>query len=206
MSIRTRKQNPQKYENNRINLLMAVIFVIGAATIVKLYDLQVRKYDHYMDMAKRQQQSMSKVEPQRGRIFIQDNQEWSSDNELFPLATNKDFATLYARPNAIKNPQAVAEGLFSVIDQPFIEKDVENDLAFSEYATSSSETLKAAAKELEVRKRKDALIAEYVSMLSRPNDPYEVIEPKIELDDAQRIKAMGLEGVDYSPIQGRYYP
>ncbi|NTU99226.1 penicillin-binding protein 2, partial [Candidatus Falkowbacteria bacterium] len=48
--------------------------------------------------------------------------------------------------------------------------------------------------------------AEYVSMLSRPNDPYEVIEPKIELDDAQRIKAMGLEGVDYSPIQGRYYP
>lgn len=206
MSFRARKQSSNQQKDNRINFLVAIIFIIGLATIAKLYDLQILRHEHYEVLAARQQQGRSTLEPRRGRIFIQDSQEWDARAELFPLATNKQFATLYARPNTIKDPAAVAEKLFAALDQPKIESEVTAMLARDPEFASSSEDFRQVKRELEVRQRKDKIMAEYLGLLSKSDDPYAPLAKHLEQEAADQIKEQGIEGIDYSLEEGRFYP
>ena len=83
--------------NNRINFLVAIVFLFGCFIFYRLYDLQVIKYDLYQARADDQHQVYNILEPERGKIFIED---FTVDGErsLYPFATNKDFALLYAIP------------------------------------------------------------------------------------------------------------
>ncbi|NCO79718.1 hypothetical protein GW884_00285, partial [Candidatus Falkowbacteria bacterium] len=84
----------RKLNNNRINLIMAIIFLFAGAIIFRLISLQVASYDYYLSLASNQQQFFSLLEPKRGRIFLQDDAN-NSGSALYPIATNKDFALLY---------------------------------------------------------------------------------------------------------------
>lgn len=109
--------------NNRINFLIAIVFLFGLSVIYRLYGLQVMKYDLYVARADDQHQIYNILEPERGRIFIEDR---SSDGEnvLYPLATNKDFAHLYAVPKDVENPQTLAFNFFELFDRQKLEKEV----------------------------------------------------------------------------------
>lgn len=120
-----------KTKDNRIKVVMAIVFLFGFFTVLKLYDLQFRKYDLYSDMANGQHQISSQLEPERGSIYINDYNEGGGD-VLYPFATNKDFAFLYAVPKDIKDPNFLAENLYEIFDKKNVEEEVDALLAQEE--------------------------------------------------------------------------
>ena len=144
--------------NNRINLVIAVIFLLGGLVLYRLYDLQIRKYDLYVALASSQHVAYSKLEPARGRIFIQDSY---GESKLYPIATNKDFALVYAVPKDIENPQEVAE-----------QKKQET---LARIKTSSEEDLKKIQKNIEEQEKVTPLI-DMNSMVKSPIEEKNKIE------------------------------
>ncbi|MFH1233709.1 MAG: penicillin-binding protein 2 [Patescibacteria group bacterium] len=113
-----------KANNNRINLIMAIIFLFGGAIIFRLFSLQVMQHDYYLATASDQQQISSLLEPKRGRIFFQDSAKNSGDN-LYPIANNKDFALIYTVPKNVKQANAIAEQFYLIFKEQEVIKEVD---------------------------------------------------------------------------------
>jgi len=92
--------------------------------LFRLFSLQVKEYDLYAAKATGQHFSFNVLEPERGKIFVQDNV--SGDNgKLYPVATNREFALVYAVPRDIKNPEFAAEALYETFKREGIEREVD---------------------------------------------------------------------------------
>lgn len=180
--------------------------MLGATAIYKLYDLQIRQHGRYVALAQRQQQGVSTLLPKRGRVFIQDSQEFKANGELFPLATNKQFATIYAKPSLIKDVPAAAEALYSTYNQKRVEREIDDLIANDPTMASSTAEFRQVKKELELRQRKEKIINEYLAVLGKKDDPYVPISKKVEEEEALAIKALKIEGLNYDMFQDRYYP
>jgi len=211
--------------NNRINLMMAIIFLLGSLILYKLYNLQVVEHDLYTALASGQHQIYSHLEPERGKIFIQDNSGGSSGSEIYPVATNKEFALVYAIPKEIKEPQKIAESLYIIFKQSEVEQEVEQlmqqldderlekELAFvaslnlsgKEKAAKEQEVirnhemiiadkeyqeLKNIKREAEIDSRKEAIINNYLKILTKKNDPYEPIARKVDEKTLRELYAL----------------
>ncbi|NTW22209.1 penicillin-binding protein 2 [Candidatus Falkowbacteria bacterium] len=206
MSFRQRNNKKNATQDNRIRFIMAVVFLLGATAIYKLYDLQIRQHGRYVALAQRQQQGVSTLLPKRGRVFIQDSQEFKANGELFPLATNKQFATIYAKPSLIKDVPAAAEALYSTYNQKRVEREIDDLIANDPTMASSTAEFRQVKKELELRQRKEKIINEYLAVLGKKDDPYVPISKKVEEEEALAIKALKIEGLNYDMFQDRYYP
>jgi cell division protein FtsI (penicillin-binding protein 3) len=84
-------------------MALVLVGVWLAALGVRLYDLQVRKHDHYASIARRQQQDIVELEPPRGTIYDARGRE---------LAVSVNAESLFANPADVENPVRVA-GLLS---------------------------------------------------------------------------------------------
>ncbi|MBI2459482.1 MAG: penicillin-binding protein 2 [Parcubacteria group bacterium] len=120
-----RQANSDKINNNRLNLISAIIFLLAGVIVYKLIDLQVLNYDLYYNLASGQHQIYNLLSPTRGRIFIQ-NDVSGADNQLYPIAANKSFALLFAVPKSIKAPEQISQQLYLVFKKEKVEKEVDN--------------------------------------------------------------------------------
>jgi cell division protein FtsI/penicillin-binding protein 2 len=160
------QSNIDKINNSRINLIIAIIFLLAGFIIFKLFDLQVLNYELYYNLASGQHQVFSLLEPARGRIFIQNDQA-SKNNQLYPMATNKNFALLFAAPKEIKEPEKISEQLYLVFKREEMEKEVDELLK-----KEDEDSLKAQIKALgdlknEENKAKEAeIIANHQRLLA----------------------------------------
>lgn len=119
-----KKKYGEVNNNNRINLILAIIFLLGLSILIKLFNLQVFKYELFTEKANSQHQVFNILEQQRGRIFFQDS--IKGDNEkLYPAASNKEYALVYAIPEEIKDIEAAAEKLYVFFKKESVEKEVE---------------------------------------------------------------------------------
>lgn len=153
-----------KDSNNRLRLVIAVIFLLSGALVYKLFNVQIAQCDWYTALASSQHQVYSKLRPDRGQIFLKekiDNKE-----KFYPIATNKDFALLYAVPKNISDPALMAEKIYDFFDQPKI-------------ATSSDSSTGTSSPNI----IKEEKIKEYLTHLDRPGDPYEPLKNKISSDE-----------------------
>jgi cell division protein FtsI/penicillin-binding protein 2 len=133
------KREKEKY--GRLNFILAIVFLMVGAVIARLVSLQVMQYDLYMALATGQHQVNSQIEPSRGRIFIRDAQEGSG--KLYPLATNKDFAHVYAVPTKIKDPLYASEQLYEIFDKTALEEGVLENLRKMNFFIPCSTALRA---------------------------------------------------------------
>lgn len=125
MSFWKKKQgHNDKINNSRINLIIAIIFLLAGGLIYKLINLQILNYDLYYNLASGQHQIYNLLSPARGRIFIQNDLN-SEVNQLYPVATNKNFALLFAVPKDIEEPEKISEQLYLIFKKEKIEKEVE---------------------------------------------------------------------------------
>lgn len=196
------KKNHYSLNNNRINFLMAVIFLFCSLMIYKLYNLQIVKNDLYIALASDQHQITSILEPERGKIYIQDNH----GNKLYPVATNKEFALVYAIPQDIKNKKEVAEQLVEIFKLPQLEKEVDELLNKLEEGNEIDKEFRPVKREAEINLRKEIMVEEYLKILTKRNDPYEPIAERVEEETLNKIKQLNLEGIDYIIKNYRYYP
>ena len=118
------QRNFNKINNSRINLIIAIVFLLFGFIIFKLFDLQVLNYELYYSLASDQHQIFNLLEPERGRIFIQ-NDEIGSANQYYPIATNKNFYILFAVPKDIDKAELISQELYLTFKQKKTEKEVD---------------------------------------------------------------------------------
>lgn len=205
-----KQSNNNKINNSRISLITAIIFLLAAAIVYKLIDLQILNYDLYHNLASGQHQVYNMLNPVRGRIFIQNG------NNFYPIATNKNFALLFAIPKDIKDikeAEKISQSLYEIFKKEKIEKEV--DKAFEKedennlnaklkeagdardeagklkreeimarhkelLADKTFRELRLAKRELEIDSRKKNIISAYIKKLDKPGDVYEPLEQKID--------------------------
>ncbi|MDD3285112.1 MAG: penicillin-binding protein 2 [Patescibacteria group bacterium] len=112
--------------NPRLRLFAALVFLLLAAIIYRLYFLQIAQGDWYSALASGQHQISSLLQPARGKIML--HEKLNGQDQLYPLATNKDFSFLYAVPKDIKNPRDLADKLFDFFDKPELEAKAKLEL------------------------------------------------------------------------------
>jgi len=204
-------------KDNRLKIVMAVIFLLAAAVIAKLFNLQIIEHDLYFALASSQQQVSSKLEPERGRIIIQDSRDLLSSS-TYSSVINKEFAQVYAVPDKIANPSEAAEKLYNIFDKERIEKEVEVLLSQNEYFANASSTVnplgndrasieeyRQIKKEAEIKLRKDAKLEEYIKKLAKKNDPYEPIKNKVDDQTLGKLKQENIIGISNFNENYRYY-
>ncbi len=207
-SIRARKK-PER--NNRINIVTAVVFLLLVVFVYQLYKIQVSEHDYFSVLASRQHNVHSKLLPDRGEILVRTGE---GGEGLYPIATNKDFALIFAIPKDVDEPLPLAEKLYSFFDQEEIEEEVREyfekkdkeklmnklreipvDLPEEERGVRSAEIEREFESkrqtevwqeereeeiEEEIEKREEGRVDYYVEILSREDDPYRVLERKVE--------------------------
>ena len=156
---------------SRWRLVVAIIFLFAGAIVYKLFSLQITQCDLYTAMAAGQQQVSSKLKPERGKIYFTDTT--NNEEKLFPVATNKDFAVLYAIPKDVANPRELAEKFYDFFDKPRLEAEATKD-------SSSTPVFIATS-------TKEAVMAGYLKRLDRPGDLYESLDNK-KLDNENLLK------------------
>ncbi len=84
----------------RINLVLILIFILGAAVIGRLFIVQIQEHDIHKAMALGQQNVFVDVEGERGGVFIQDKK-----GNLYPLAvdqkTEEGIKRYYPQKNSL---------------------------------------------------------------------------------------------------------
>jgi len=156
----------EKINNSRINFIIAIIFLLVGLIIFKLFSLQVMNYDLYRDLAAGQHEIYSLLQPQRGRIFLQ-NEEQGKTSSLYPVATNKNFALLYAVPKDVKEPEKIADLFYELFKRVKIEKEVDELLIKDEADALKAKLAPWAEKNDEAAKAKVIeLMAEHERLLN----------------------------------------
>jgi len=209
MSFWKKRQNSgDKINNSRINLIIAIIFLLVGIIIYKLINLQIFNYDYYYNLASDQHQIYNLLSPTRGRIFIQ-NDVTSTDNQLYPVATNKNFALLFAVPKDIKEADKISEQLYQVFKKEKIEQEVE-EIFKKEDADNLNVQLKALGeikdeaykiKEAEIIARQQALSADKMFQdLRQVRREAEINLRKKVIIDAY-LKKLNKPGDIYEPLE-----
>ncbi len=163
-----------KISPNRLRLVVAIIFLLSGALVYKLFAIQIGQFDLYTALASSQHQVYSQLKPERGKIFL--SEQINNQEKLYPLATNKDFAMLYAVPKEISNPREVAEKLYQFFDEPNLKKE-------SSAAASTSTSALATEFHLIATATKEAFISDYLKKLDKPGDPYESLNKKLDTEE-----------------------
>ncbi len=106
--------NPQTPQNEvnpikRIRFWYTLLIFIMAVFLVRLFYLQVIKYDHYKKIALQAQTKEYEIRAERGLISAHDGK------NIVPIVLNETRYTLFADPKFIEDPKEVAEAISGVI-------------------------------------------------------------------------------------------
>lgn len=108
--LRNGKSKNKKYSDSRISILFLSIFFFAFLIIFRLYNLQILSCDYYKDLAQGQHSIFSNLIPERGEIFLKDN------DGAYPVAVNKSTKLAFAVPREMTDPKKVAEVLSKTLE------------------------------------------------------------------------------------------
>ncbi|MFC1612906.1 peptidoglycan D,D-transpeptidase FtsI family protein [Patescibacteria group bacterium] len=169
-------QNFKKTGNWRINIFALFVFLFIGLIIFRLFKLQVIDSNFYEVLASGQHEFFEKLVPHRGSIFIHN----------YTLDNNSKKQDLYEG----LYPVAVNKKYNFVYVEPIRVEDQEK-------------TTEALSRILEFDETEKEVLIE---KLSRKDDPYEPLEHKVENNKINKIKSLGLKGVNYIEEYFRHYP
>jgi len=95
--------------DKRISALTIVVFLLALIIVARLFSFQILQHDFYSLMASEKHEVYKKLFPQRGSIYVRE------DQELYPLVTNKDYYLVYAEPSKIKSPNTVIDKITPIL-------------------------------------------------------------------------------------------
>ncbi len=203
-----------KINNNRLNFILAIIFLLGGLIIYKLFSLQVVNHDWYVALASSQHQIINQLEPRRGSIFYQDavkNEPNGGQDSLYPAATNKNFAQIYAIPKDVKEADKIAEQLYIFFKKEMLEKEVDEIFKKQDEDRLKSE-LKAAdnlsaeekiIKQEEITRNFNLLVNDKTFMELRAVKREAEIKLRKEKIIADYLKILNKEGDPYEPLEAK---
>jgi cell division protein FtsI/penicillin-binding protein 2 len=207
-----RRDNRESTHNNRINILIAIVFLFALAIIGRLFYLQVLKHQFYLTEANSQQQTESTLIAERGNIYLADDQNKSDGEVLYPLATNKQFALLYAIPRDITSQaerEDIAGKLFYVFDQANAAKQVDDNFLQIDQAELAAElapvaSLPAAEKKIQtdqITHQYNLLHADRTWLSVRAKKREEAIDNIKKSDIAAYLEILGRSDLQYAVLE-----
>lgn len=113
---KSRFEKKPRPKDGRVEILRGIFILFGAAIIIKLFMLQIIQGGFYAALASDQHEIYKTLFPLRGEIFVRDHNSLSEEPELYPMATNKEYKTIYAQPRFISNPKMIAEILSPILE------------------------------------------------------------------------------------------
>ncbi len=135
--------------NFRIYFLFFFIFIVAVFALGKLYFLQVIRHSLYEEIAQNQHEKTMMISANRGEIFLKDD-----NDELYPLAINRELKMAYAVPREIKDFNDAAARISEILG---LEKDFLVDKLDDQ--EDVFEILKHKLSDEEVQKIKEAKIS-----------------------------------------------
>jgi len=170
------KPQPLKISAHRWRVVLAFVFLLSGSLLFKLFSLQVREFDMYAAMASGQQQVASVLRPERGLIYFTET--INGTERLFPVATNKSFASMYVVPKDVTSPDEMAEKLFNFFDKPELEKQLVAAAALEVKPATATSVIATELVSI-ATSTKNGLLQNYLKRLNKPGDPYEPLENKL---------------------------
>jgi cell division protein FtsI/penicillin-binding protein 2 len=206
-----RKNNLKKRaaKNNwRVAVLKFFIIVLVTATVVKLFNLQVRGRELYSIMASTQHEIYQKLFPKRGRIFARDKDN-NGEDKFFPLTINKEYGLIFAQPNLISDPDGAARQIYHLL----FKEEIENTKTRKHEDNETQEHENNDVEGVEEEKEGDSddyldseIFENLLSKLNKEDDPYEPLKHKVDLETVEEIKKLGIKGINSRKELWRYYP
>lgn len=177
----------------RLGIMGFIFSLFIGAIIARLVKLQIIDYDFYKTVADKQHKITKTILPLRGIIYWQSTRlkdaERYLENNLSPVATNKNFYLLYAQPYLVDDPEQAANKLVEVFIPAIKKEPGKNDVL---YQTNQEQRLK--------------LYTKFFERLNKENDPYEPLENKVSEEIRDQVMVLGLKGVDVIEETWRFYP
>lgn len=198
---RTYQRPKERKRYDRIHVLAAMFFLFVVVVVYRLFDIQVLRHNFYEALASGQHDISEKLIPERGEIFVRDR---FSDDKLYPVAANKEFALVYAVPKRIKDAKAAAESL-----APLLELEVEDILARLEKKDDSYEPLKKQVPE-ETADKIEALNIEGIEFSTEAYRYYpegnalSQVLGFVGYRGDERVGQYGIEGYFQNELAGQY--
>jgi cell division protein FtsI/penicillin-binding protein 2 len=93
----------------RIRIWYGLLVILFAIFLVRLFYLQVIRYDYYTSSALKTQLRQYEISPERGVIEVQNG------NDRVPIVLNEPRFTLFADPVLISNPEEAAKAVSQII-------------------------------------------------------------------------------------------
>lgn len=107
------QQNPSFVSSiRRIQVLYALLAVVGVIFILRLFYLQVIKHGYYQSEALAAQLKQFEIPAERGGIYAYDG------GEIVPLVLNETRYKIVADPEIVNDPDATAQALSGVLGRP----------------------------------------------------------------------------------------
>lgn len=103
-------QNQQADSIMRTRLWYAVVMLIFAVFVIRLFYTQIIRYDHYKSMALSDQTREYDVMPERGRIYAE------LGGQTIPLVLNQKLYVVFADPSLVKKPAETAAEVAKILD------------------------------------------------------------------------------------------
>ncbi|HET6924483.1 MAG TPA: penicillin-binding transpeptidase domain-containing protein, partial [Candidatus Saccharimonadales bacterium] len=103
-------QAPAAHAVKRVRTWYTLLILVIAVFGVRLFYLQIIRYDHYKKAALADQLKQYQIPASRGLIEAYDG-----SGNVVPIVLNQQLYTLYADPTYIKHPQAVADKVAGII-------------------------------------------------------------------------------------------
>ncbi len=120
--------NQDAYKLRRLNSLKAVILIIGILLVGRLFYRQIIERSQFVALAEKQYYIKINQPAQRGQIYIQDRDSQnlvdSTQDGLFPVASNLELFNITAIPKQISDKRETAKKLAPLIEMS--EDDVFN--------------------------------------------------------------------------------
>jgi len=181
------------FSSNRLNLVLTVVFLLSLSLVARLYVLQISDGSVYKAKANKQQQTYSELKASRGQIFINNYSESLNANNLSLLATNKNFATLYAVPKDIpvEKQAPLVQKLYEVFDAARVEKEVDDFLKQEDAKALSDElgyidTLSLSAADKKIKK--DEIMARRTALPSDKEwSDFRKVKRYLEINERQAV-------------------
>lgn len=102
--------------DGRIEVIRWFFILFGASIILRLFFLQIISGDFYTALASGQHEIYKTLFPQRGEILVEDNNIVTGNKSFYPLATNKEYKTVYAQPRYLANFEETAKLLSPILE------------------------------------------------------------------------------------------
>ncbi|MEK7603201.1 MAG: penicillin-binding protein 2 [Patescibacteria group bacterium] len=138
--------NPKVNELTRVRIWYALLILITVAIVVRLFFLQVIRYDYYSKAALSKQLKQYEIPADRGHILAHDGRSTTS------LVLNETKYTVFADPKFITNPKDAARDVQRIIggDAGEIEKKMQSDSRYVVLAKKLDKNQKQKINDLKI--------------------------------------------------------